>query len=59
MVTDTGIANKTRTHMEKLVRINLKVFLSFPFSFQFFTFFAAVFAEEVNEFGVVVLYGPI
>ena len=31
----------------------------FPFSFQFFTCLAAVFAEEVGGFGVVVGYGPI
>jgi len=32
---------------------------SFALSFQFFTGLAAVFAEEVGDFGVFVLDGPI
>jgi len=33
--------------------------VSFPFSFQFFTRLAAVFAEEVGEYGIFVFEGPI
>jgi hypothetical protein len=34
-------------------------YASFPFSFQFFTRLAAVFAEEVGGFGIFELDGPI
>ena len=37
----------------------VKLFGSFPFSFQFFTRLAAVFAEEVGDFGLLLFFGSI
>ena len=48
----------------KLSQLELELFLlpfyvSFPFSFQFFTRLAAVFAEEGGGFGLFIFDGPI